>query len=107
MNVYVAGPMRGKKDQNIAAFHRAAALLRLMGHTVFNPADNGSAVTLPELRHVFGADTAWITATADAIALLPGWEGSKGATAEAHLGFALGLRVEPIEAFYAADPVLN
>ena len=43
------------------------------------------------LREALGADTAWICAHADAIALLPGWEKSTGATAENALAVALGL----------------
>lgn len=111
MNIYVAGPMRGIKDFNFPAFHRAASELRSLGHTVFNPAerdeqrhgvevgksdtgDLGEAVQKGfSLREALAADTHWIAMEANAVAMLPGWEGSKGAKAEKALAEALGLEV--------------
>lgn len=112
--VYLAGPMRGIPEFNFPAFHAAAAQLRAEGYEVFNPAERDEAdfgkvpapkgcehqfaadvgLTTEQLRRrVFAADTAWICDHADAIALLPGWENSKGARAERSLGEALGLEV--------------
>jgi hypothetical protein len=103
--------MRGIPFFNFPAFHDAAKKLRANGHTVFNPAERDEAkhgtdiASSPvgdladanakgfSLRDALGADTAWICAHADAIALLPGWEHSKGATAERALGIALGLEI--------------
>lgn len=113
--------MRGRPNFNFPAFNEATAWLRARGHEVFNPAerdvklhgrdafrvadgDEGKVEGF-SLRDALHDDTAWITKNADAIALLPGWQDSKGANAEAALGFALGLRVEPVEAFL--EPVLN
>ncbi len=111
MNVYVAGPMRGIKDFNFPAFHMATQMLRSMGHTVFNPAErdeetHGKDVSKSEtgdlryaaqygfsLREALAADLSWIALHADAIAMLPGWENSKGAKAEKALAEALGLPV--------------
>jgi hypothetical protein len=45
------------------------------------------------LRRALGDDLAWICAEADAVALLPGWKDSKGATAERATAIALGLHV--------------
>jgi hypothetical protein len=117
--VYLAGPMRNIKDFNFPAFHAAAAKLRAEGHTVFSPAEkdvetygenvnspSGSERTMAKKvgltpmelrREVFLVDTEWICKHADAIALLPGWESSKGATAERALGIALGLRIMELE----------
>ena len=113
MNIYLAGPMRGIPEFNFPAFDRAAAQLEREGHLVFNPAakdagkyGTGISKDNPEgcedvaasqhgfsLREALGADLAWICAHADAIALLPGWRNSKGATAEHATAIALGLEV--------------
>jgi hypothetical protein len=113
MKCYLAGPMRGIKEFNFPAFHAAAAKLRAEGHEVFSPAENDierygtdiskGNVTGDEsiatqkygfsLRESLGIDLAWICAEADAIALLPGWQDSKGATAEHATAVALGLEV--------------
>ena len=45
------------------------------------------------LRKALADDTAYICLKADAVAMLPGWKNSKGATAERALGIALGLRI--------------
>lgn len=117
MKVYVAGPMRGIAEFNFPAFNAAARFLRDAGHTVFNPAErdnekHGTDISKGNttgdeaqaardhgfnLREALGADLAWICAEADAIALLPGWENSKGAKAEAATATALGLKIIHLE----------
>lgn len=91
MNVYLAGAMRGHADLNFPAFHKAAATLRKAGHFVFNPAENSP--TDADIRQCMAIDVAWICAQAEAIALIPGWENSRGAKAELALSEALGLDV--------------
>lgn len=111
MNVYLAGPMRGIPNFNFPAFKAATAMLRASHYTVFSPAERDEAVhginvsasptgnledvkaTGFSLRDALGADMEWICRYADAIALLPGWEKSKGATAERALAEALGLEI--------------
>ena len=117
MKIYVAGPMRGIPEFNFPAFFAASAKLVAEGHEVFNPAakDNekhgtdlskgnmtgdeyvASSQHGFSLREALAADLAWICAEADAVALLPGWEGSKGATAERATALALGLKVIELE----------
>jgi len=107
--LYVAGPMRGYPEFNFPAFDEATAKLRAAGYVVFNPAErdrevhgdgvNDSATgdladvahTGFSLRDALAADTAWICAHADGIAVLTGWEQSYGARAEVALGHALGI----------------
>lgn len=107
--VYLAGPMRGIKDFNFPAFHAAAVELRAKGYEVFNPAEHDEenhgkgfnlsatgdlkdiAHTPFDLRETLEKDLSWIAQNATAIALLPGWEKSKGARAESALAYALGL----------------
>jgi hypothetical protein len=107
MKIYLAGPMRGIPEFNFPAFAAASAKLRAAGHEVFNPAEKGAESELietPDLseqlafrRKVFGLDTAWICAHADAIYLLPGWQRSSGAQAERALGITLGLPIVELE----------
>ena len=112
MKIYLAGPMRGIPHFNFPAFHKAAAKLRAAGHVVFNPAERdierhgkdisagnvaGSEQQAQQehgvnLRQALADDMAFICLDADAIALLPGWEDSKGALAEKATARALGLQ---------------
>src|ERR1700692_1729160 len=99
MKLYLAGPMRGIPDFNFPAFHEAAAQLRAMGHEVFSPAEkdienHGDIFASKDgnesdaekhgfnLRDALGMDLAYICGHADGVALLDGWERSKGAVAE-------------------------
>jgi Domain of unknown function (DUF4406) len=112
MKIYLAGPMRGIANFNFPAFDYAEEKLLAEGHFVFSPAARDRAVLgvglennlsgdekVAEqtvgfsLREALGADTKWICAEADAIALLPGWEKSSGANAEHALAKALGLTI--------------
>ena len=111
MRLYLAGPMRGIADFNFPAFFKAAAMLRREGYEVFNPAEKdikkygetilksptGTVATIEKkgfsLREALAADTRFICLKAEAIALLPGWKGSKGAVAERALAKALGLKI--------------
>ena len=117
MKVYLAGPMRGIPEFNFPAFHAGAARLRAAGHFVFCPAERdiektgvdiskGNATgdnALAEAQHGFNLrealkdDLVFICLEADAIALLPGWENSKGVQAERATAIALGLVVAPID----------
>lgn len=89
MRIYLAGPMRYLPDFNYPAFDKASARLRSAGHTVFNPADNdrdkgysaeieAAGGTISPLLHrkIITDDLMWIINHADAIAFLPGWDGS-------------------------------
>lgn len=103
MKVYLAGPMRGLPDWNYLAFDKAEIAWRDAGHHVFNPARlaralgydfsscNGKA-DKPHLQHIMMSDIACLYSS-DAIALLPGWENSAGATVELAMAQFLGLLV--------------
>lgn len=102
MRVYISGQMRGIPNWNSEAFARAAEIWKRAGHQPFSPAaiaialgywlQDGEDTHTPRaapitsegrqhLQHVMSMDVACLMA-ADAIALLPGWENSTGATAE-------------------------
>lgn len=100
--IYLAGPMSGYPNFNFSAFHAAAALLRHQGAFVFSPAENdlvlygSDFLEHPEradFRKCMEDDLRWICRYADAIALLPGWEKSKGVGVEKTLADALNLEV--------------
>lgn len=113
MKIYVAGPMRGIPEFNFPAFHDATAALRARRHEVFSPAERDikhhgadiskgnvtgdEAVAAAEhgfnLREALKDDLEFICLHADAVAVLPGWENSKGARAEVATAKALGLKV--------------
>lgn len=102
MRIYIAGPMRGIPEWNFPAFDEAEARWRAAGHVPFSPAQVDRALkydpneqgeaTNGHLRHVIQMDIACIMA-ADAIALLPGWENSRGATVELSLAQFIGIPV--------------
>lgn len=109
MRTYLAGPMRNHFRYNFPAFDAAAADLRSQGLSVVNPAEidrhNGfDPVTLPDdwdwrelpkdldLRQTVRNDLIALV-TCDSIHLLPGWQDSKGATAERAVAEWVGLGV--------------
>lgn len=89
--LYLAGPMTGFDDFNFPAFNKMAAELRARGYVVENPAEHGV---------VNGADWADYMAydltrlgLCGQVAVLPGWENSKGARLEVHIARELGMKV--------------
>lgn len=95
--IYISGPMSGLPDLNFPAFHAAAAALRAKGFDVVNPAEL-NADNQGDWASCMKAD---IKAMCDctALALLPGWEDSRGAHLEVHLAHRLGMKVRSIEEF--------
>lgn len=90
--VYIAGPMTGYPDCNFAAFHAAAERLSAAGWKVFNPAENfGGRKDLPREAYL-RLDLA-VLAQCDAIAMLPGWEDSRGAKLEYLVARELGCTI--------------
>ena len=114
MKIYLAGPMRGIKAYNHPAFDAATALLRSEGHDVFSPAEHDRALfpdrdwpnltgdmvkdglTSNDARIFLRNDVNWIFDNAQAIALLPGWEKSRGVRVEHALAQYLGLYIREI-----------
>jgi hypothetical protein len=100
MRLYLAGPMTGIKDYNFPAFFAAAADLRARGHEVWSPAENdvcqdGFDPTKDKAqahRHYMKRDLPAVL-DADAVAVLPGWENSKGARLEVHVARECGIPI--------------
>lgn len=89
MRVYLSGPMSGLSESNFPAFHQWAAHLREQGHEVVNPAE----LQYPGTWELCLRNDLRELCTCDAIALMPGWESSRGANLELHVAHRLGLRV--------------
>ncbi|HSW45685.1 MAG TPA: DUF4406 domain-containing protein [Phycisphaerae bacterium] len=90
--IYISGPMTGIDRHNFPAFHAAARRMRAVGWRVVNPAENfGGRTDLP--REVYMRVDVALLALCDAIALLPGWQDSRGARAEYLLAREMGLEV--------------
>lgn len=115
MKIYIAGPMRGKRWFNFPDFDWAKECLMRAGWEVISPADLDREIgfdvkSLPpdtdwnditkigfDLRAAIQRDVAAIC-QCDAIFMLHGWSGSRGAKAEKAVAEWLGLMV-----FYQVD----
>jgi hypothetical protein len=92
MRLYIAGPMTGLPNFNYPAFHAAEKSLRARGYEVLNPARNPEQSDwLGYMRHAVKQ-----VAESDGIALLPGWEQSRGARVEFQLATGMGLDALPL-----------
>lgn len=92
--LYISGPMTGLPDFNKPAFWEAGRKLGLAGYQVWNPADLG-----------LGAETRYELAlreaikqmmNAEGVALLPRWQGSRGARIEADLAQQLAMPIRSV-----------
>ena len=100
--IYVAGPMTGHVDFNFPTFHAAAARLRDAGWEVINPAENfGGRTDLP--RETYLRADVILVAQCEAIAMLPGWEGSRGAKLEYLLARELGMELLDAETLQSLE----
>ncbi len=89
--LYLAGPMTGIEALNFPAFHAEAFRLRALGYNVVNPAEINVDPT-KGWSECMRADIAQLV-KCDGIALLPGWEQSRGARLECHIAQQLGMDV--------------
>ena len=100
--VYIAGPMQGKPLYNFPLFDAAAKQFSKFGYDVISPAEldrqagfdpaKGDVVTPEFLEQARKRDLEALL-TCDGIAMLPGWEDSKGARAEHAVALWAGLSV--------------
>lgn len=98
--LYIAGPMSSLPDFNYPAFNTAATMLRGFGYDVLNPVDAEKDNPTP------GTPQAWdwymrralkMVLRADALAMLPGSQNSKGARLERLVAESLGMECLPLE----------
>lgn len=92
--IYISGPITGWPELNKPLFDDVASQLRRAGYDVINPHDIGepSEALLPWASYL-RADLIHMLQHATAVAMLPGWEGSRGARLELHVAQALGMEV--------------
>jgi hypothetical protein len=88
MRVYLAGKITGNPGYR-EQFASAAEKLRAQGHDVLNPAENPEQPSWEAYMRVAISQLV----TADAIAMLPGWERSRGARREHSIACDLEMSV--------------
>lgn len=100
IKLYLAGKMSGEKDLNCPLFDAWAKKLRAEGFFVFNPSENEGHIPPEQTiiggsqrRQVMRRDLLFIIDKADGIAMIPGWEGSRGAVAEKAAADLIGLPI--------------
>ena len=97
--LYVAGPMTGLPKYNYPAFDAAERQLLAAGFEVLNP------TTIEKYNPTPGTPQQWdwymrhalrMVLDASGLAVLPGWENSRGARLEVEVADALGMTVQPV-----------
>lgn len=94
MKIYLAGPMSGLPNYNREVFNDAAKRLREAGHEVVNPAES----TLPEGSEWgdYMREGLSQLPTCQGMALLSGWENSRGAILEWITAHNLGIEIRAV-----------
>lgn len=97
MRVYISGPMSGYPDYNRTAFSSGYTTLLRLGHEPVSPAQppGDCAAVLSWETYMRSALTDLVTC--ESVALLPGWEASRGARLEVHVAHGLGMTTLPID----------
>lgn len=90
--LYVAGPMSNLPEFNYPAFSKASAQLREVGYAVLNPAENYGGYDGLTHAEYMRLDLQMVLLV-DGLALLDGWENSRGAALEVHVAETLGIEV--------------
>lgn len=95
MKLYVSGPMAGYPEHNYPAFAAATAKLREAGYAVLSPAELG-VVNGWEWEDYLRRDLIALL-ECDAVALLPGWQHSRGARLETDVADKLSMPVRMVD----------
>lgn len=106
MKTYISGPLAGlpeiSRDEKVARFKRASEVLEGLGREALDPNDLTADCDAQHWGDGCGDtnghswdcwlrfDLIGMLQECDSIALLPGWEVSKGATLELHVAKSLG-----------------
>jgi hypothetical protein len=106
--IYVSGPMAGYPEHNFPAFKEASARLRSAGFEVVCPTEcampcgcEGALRKCGELEHEWADFVRWdlvaMLQKGKGLAMLPGWEKSRGANLERYVALALNMDVRLLE----------
>lgn len=87
--VYIAGPMTGYPEFNYPAFNAAEVDWKSLGYAVLNPVINADGDTTQEYKFYIRKSIEQVL-QAGAIAVLPGWQKSPGASVEVDIARLLG-----------------
>ena len=90
--IYISGPMTGVPEHNFPAFFAAEERLKQAGFQPLNPARNFGGQTDRPRADYIRADLELLL-QCDGIAMLPGWQKSRGAKLEYMIAWELGLPV--------------
>lgn len=92
MRIFLSGPCSGYPEMNYPAFRAEAARLRALGYEVVNPAE----ICAPHLDWDACMDVCLeALAACSAVAMLPGWTDSRGASIEVARAQALRMPCRP------------
>jgi len=94
--LYIAGPMSSYPEHNFPAFHEAEKLLRDKGFRVANPVSINTVMGQP-WEYYMREDLLLMLQCATGVAVLSGWQESKGATFEVHVAHVLKMPVLTVE----------
>ena len=97
MKVYISGAISNQANPR-PAFDIAAQALRAAGHEVINPYDLDHSTHGRAWADFMRVDIKALM-DCDAVAMLPGWRGSRGASIECALAQDLGMMLAPMSLF--------
>lgn len=108
--LYVAGPMTGLPEFNYPAFRRAGEQLQSVGYRVLNPVDaeqHNPTPGKPQSWDWYMRHALRMVLDAQGIALLPGWQHSKGARLEVSVAHRLKIPVRMVPVWIERAQVLG
>lgn len=91
MKIYLSGPMTGIPEFNHPAFNATTSALREKGFDVINPAEVNPDLSMSWENCIRKDIKALLDC--DAIALMPGWESSRGVHLELHIAHRVGIEI--------------
>lgn len=92
MKVYISGPISGTNDY-MERFHRAERWLRARGFEVVNPAKENAKLPDGTSWETYMGESLKMLCSCDAIYMLLGWQGSRGASLELDVAIRMRKRV--------------